>query len=219
MRQLSDLVPEDDAVGQAAPGRHADLLQYLPADFRSAWPFWEHLAERLLMVHQQVFRYLSGGSRRHARTLPPSAVYSPGQAQWQASWHLEGPTTNFNSPSHGIGPELFIDLPTEVNILAERWHSRWSVANSPTFLHIHPHSARGQRPAEQFNSAIGIVTVFVPELQFLTLLNTGAWDQPMPSAILASGDPVLIDFNSMIMVRPAGLPMSYLYRVLRLLDF
>ena len=70
-----------------------------------------------------------------------------------------------------------------------------------------------------FDSAIGIVTAFVPEMQFLTLLNTGAWDQPMPSAILASGAPVLLDFHSMIMVRPAGLPMSYLYRVLRLPDF
>ena len=229
MRELSALgnadADEEMPAAEAAPGRHLDVLRILPPDFQSAWPFWEHLAERLLLAHQQVFRFLSGGSRRHALLMSPTTVYQPVTVpQWQATWQLEGMPPALPRARTSLGPELFMDLPDVANHTVERWYGRWCEANSPKFLHIYPQCAAGEGPyTARFSSAIGLVTVYVPDQIFLDLLHTGAWDQPLltPQRMLedaAAGSPILIDFQAMILVRPFSLPLSYLYRVLRLPD-
>ncbi len=198
-------------------------MERLPPDYRSAWPLWKHLAERPLLAHHHVYRFLSGGSRRHALLLSPTAVYQPASVpQWQATWQLESGPPALPHARATVGPELYMDLPDVANHTVERWYGRWCEANSPNLLHIYPQRAAGEGPyAARFSPAISLVTVYVPDQIFLDLLHTGAWEQPalIPQRLLedaAAGSPILIDFQAMILVRPFCLPLSYLSRILRL---
>ena len=213
---------EDVPAAEVYPGQQLDPRSIAhPASRLTS--LWKHLAGRLLLAHQQVYRFLSGGARRHALILSPTTVYQHNAVpQWQATWQLESGPPAWPHARSFVGPLLHLDLPTAVNRTLERWHGRWREANSPNLLHIYPQCAAGDGPYDaRFSPTIGLVSVYVPNQLFLVLLQSGAWEQASlsPHRLLqdaAAGSPILIDFQAMIMVRPFCLPLSHLARILRL---
>ena len=183
---------------------------------------WVQLVTQLLRVRRQLFRSLASlrgdtEARSAPGHLPRSSLASlydiaalacfAHQPIWQVTWSRAFYSMAMQLMEQDL-PELYLDLPSAVSELIERWHSRWAISQVPSFLHIYPRAVDVQGTGDRFLPALGLVTAYIEDDTFHYVTTAGLQHQPRACA------PILVVFATNILIRPPPYPHSFLRRIL-----
>ena len=184
---------------------------------------WGQFVIQLLWARRQLFRSLASlrgdAEARSAHALLPhssmASLYDIAamacfahQPIWQATWSRAFAHMATQLMEQDL-PELYMDLPSAISELIERWHSRWLISQVPSFLHIYPRSIDVQGTGDRFLPALGLVTAYIEDDTFHYVTTAGLQHQPRVAA-----SPVLVVFASNILIRPPPYPHSFMRRIL-----
>ena len=183
---------------------------------------WVQLVTQLLRVRRQLFRSLASlrgdtEARSAPGHLPRSSLASlydiaalacfAHQPIWQATWSRAFASMATQLMEQDL-PELYMDLPSAISELIERWHSRWTISQVPSFLHIYPRAVDVHGTGDRFLPALGLVTAYLHDDTFRHIVSCG-----LQHPGRHEGSPLLVVFASHIPIRPPPCPRSFIRRI------
>ena len=184
---------------------------------------WVQLVTQLLRARRQLFRSLASlrgdtEARSAPGHLPRSSLASlcdiaalacfAHQPIWQATWSRASAHMATQLMEQDL-PELYMDLPSAISELIERWHSRWLISQVPSFLHIYPRTTDVHGTGDRFLPALGLDTAYIEDDTFHYVTTAGLQHQPRVAA-----SPLLVVFATSILIRPPPYPHSFMRRIL-----